>query len=288
MSQLQFLLSLVNNLLDVKMLEQGVFEPKVESFKPLEVLEFVTDMFREQMYMDGNELSYHVLEAASLRQAYDSNYEMHHLETTTMPETIFGDHMRLRQILVNLVKNASKFTRRGKVRIFVAFDPQSHFLNVHVVDTGKGIKQTEMDHLFNMFGKLKRTASQNAEGIGLGLMISKKLVEGCGGAIEARSQGENKGSSFMFSMLMAKNKKDYEPVYLATKNEIATNEKTSEFVQKTIEKVEKNKTIPQSKFSSGLPTTAEREDHHELSVRKNDSDNLISFREKAGEERFLV
>ena len=48
-SQLSFLLSLVNNLLDVKMLEQGVFEPKVESFKPIVVLDFVIDMFKEQM-----------------------------------------------------------------------------------------------------------------------------------------------------------------------------------------------------------------------------------------------
>lgn len=118
--------------------------------------------------------------------------------------------------MVNLVKNASKFTRKGKVRIFVAFDPIHHFLKVHVVDNGKGIRETEMDRLFNMFGKLKRTASQNSEGIGLGLMISKKLVEGCGGAIEARSKGENKGSSFIFSMLMTKSKKDYDPIYFAT------------------------------------------------------------------------
>ena len=95
-NQLSFLLSLVNNLLDVKMLEQGVFEPKLENFNPEEVLKFVIDMFTEQIDMDGNELSYQVIEADSLKQAYELGYETIHLEPATLPKTIYGDNLRLK------------------------------------------------------------------------------------------------------------------------------------------------------------------------------------------------
>ena len=71
-----------------------------------------------------------------------------------------------------------------------------------MVDTGKGIAHDEMDRLFNMFGKLKRTAEQNSEGIGLGLMICKQLVEINGGTIKVDSKGIDKGSVFQFTMNM--------------------------------------------------------------------------------------
>ena len=66
-----------------------------------------------------------------------------------------------------------------------------------------------MTRLFNMFGKLKRTAAMNSEGIGMGLMICKKLVEGNGGELIVKSRGENLGSSFIFSMRMSIEKKDF-------------------------------------------------------------------------------
>ena len=71
---------------------------------------------------------------------------------------------------------------------------------MHVVDSGRGITQSEMPALLSMFGKLKRTASQNSEGIGMGLMICKKLVEANRGTLSVMSEGENCGSSFVFTM----------------------------------------------------------------------------------------
>ena len=75
-------------------------------------------------------------------------------------------------------------------------------LNVHVVDTGKGIREEDMCKLFSLFGKLQRTASMNSEGIGMGLMICKSLVNINGGEINVHSDGENKGSVFSFTMRM--------------------------------------------------------------------------------------
>ena len=73
---------------------------------------------------------------------------------------------------------------------------------VHVKDNGKGIKPEEMSSLFKKFGKLRRTANLNDEGIGLGLMISQKLVSLNKGTISVRSDGENLGSIFSFTMKM--------------------------------------------------------------------------------------
>lgn len=70
---------------------------------------------------------------------------------------------------------------------------------MHVVDTGIGIRADEMDKLFNMFGKLLRTAEMNHEGIGMGLLISKNLVELNGGTIDVYSDGPGEGSVFTFT-----------------------------------------------------------------------------------------
>ena len=69
-----------------------------------------------------------------------------------------------------------------------------------MVDNGRGITESEMANLFSMFGKLKRTAKQNSEGIGMGLMICKNLIEANHGTLSVKSKGENCGSSFMFTM----------------------------------------------------------------------------------------
>lgn len=71
---------------------------------------------------------------------------------------------------------------------------------VHVVDSGKGIDASEIPLLCQKFGKLFRTAEMNSEGIGLGLMISKALVEACGGRLQIASDGVDQGSVFKFTM----------------------------------------------------------------------------------------
>ena len=75
-------------------------------------------------------------------------------------------------------------------------------LKVHIVDSGKGIRHEDIAKLFKLFGKLKRTAKMNHEGIGMGLMICQSLVEMNGGTISVNSDGENMGSTFAFTMKM--------------------------------------------------------------------------------------
>ena len=122
-----------------------------------------------------------------------------YLVSKPLPQLVLGDQVRLKQVLINLVKNAFKFTKRGKIRIIAAYDELNEMLTVHVVDTGKGIKDEEMDHLFQMFGKLLRTSDMNSEGIGMGLMICQNLVRMNKGQISTKSEGENKGSIFTFT-----------------------------------------------------------------------------------------
>ena len=121
----------------------------------------------------------------------------------------------MKQILINLVKNAMKFTLRGFIRIIASFDEASELLTLHIVDTGKGIKPDEMSKLFSMFGKLHRTAEMNSEGIGMGLMICQNLVHLNQGEITVHSEGEDKGSRFTFTMKMKKPEKK-DPIHSET------------------------------------------------------------------------
>lgn len=100
------------------------------------------------------------------------------------------------------MKNALKFTKKGFIKIIVAYDEPANMLKVHIIDNGLGIKPNDIKKLFKMFGKLRRTSELNSEGIGMGLMICQKLVELNGGEIQAFSDGKKKGSVFSFTMKM--------------------------------------------------------------------------------------
>lgn len=78
--------------------------------------------------------------------------------------------------MINLVKNALKFTQGGWVRIIATYDESEQMFKASVADNGKGIKPEEKAQLFHQFGKLMRTAEMNKEGIGMGLMICRNLV----------------------------------------------------------------------------------------------------------------
>ena len=80
------------------------------------------------------------------------------LEETQLPEVLFGDELRFKQVLVNLVKNALKFTEKGFVRILAGYDQNESLLRVHIQDSGIGIAEEEIPQLCNKFGRLYRTA----------------------------------------------------------------------------------------------------------------------------------
>jgi CheY-like chemotaxis protein len=117
------------------------------------------------------------------------------------PDAIIGDRGRLRQILVNLLANAVKFTDIGDISLSVSLkdgDKGSQIL-FRVVDTGIGIPQDMMNKIFEPFTQVQRTAGRKREGIGLGLAISKHLVELMGGKIKAESI-PGQGAIFSFTI----------------------------------------------------------------------------------------
>ena len=201
--QLNMLLCLVNDVLDIKQIGLSKFEPKLSEFSPLGTLEFILAMFKPQAEMQGTQLSFETVSSESLRFAFRHGHQKDLMSHQDLPETLEGDSLRLQQILINLTKNALKFSIRCSVRIIMAYDYTYQMLRVHIHDTGKGILEEDMPKLFSLFGKLKRTAEINSEGIGMGLMICQNLVKMNGGSIEVHSDGENKGSVFSFSMKMS-------------------------------------------------------------------------------------
>jgi signal transduction histidine kinase/DNA-binding LacI/PurR family transcriptional regulator/CheY-like chemotaxis protein len=112
---------------------------------------------------------------------------------------VYGDRTRLRQVVLNLVSNAIKFTHSGSVTMSVEL--RKHELTVRVTDTGIGIPPDEQELIFDEFRQSERTAQRGYGGIGLGLAISRRLVEMHGGRIGVHSSGEeSSGSEFYFTL----------------------------------------------------------------------------------------
>ena len=117
--------------------------------------------------------------------------------------SVMADEERLRQILYNLIGNALKFTESG--RITIEAEQSGDFLVISVKDTGKGIAKDRLEDIFNSFERLDRSSESKYEGTGLGLFITKRLVELHGGEIWARSEA-NKGTVFFFTIPVSSEK----------------------------------------------------------------------------------
>ena len=121
-----------------------------------------------------------------------------------MPRYLHGDEIRLKQVIMNLLTNAVKYTENGQVTFSVGYSrtnnkKESIVLRVAVKDTGIGIKEEDMDKLFSSFQRLDETKNRNIEGTGLGLNITKQLVEMMGGRINVESE-YGKGSTFIIEI----------------------------------------------------------------------------------------
>lgn len=171
------LLQLIDDVLDISKIEAGAMVLRPEPTDPRELCEFVRTVFAEITMKKGIKLSCHMAEG--------------------MPRALLLDRLRLRQILVNLVGNAVKFTDHGSVETNVSFERQEKNSKVTLIfevqDTGVGIPKEKRDTIFKPF--VQGEAGQKKEGTGLGLSIVQRLVERMGGTITVASI-EGQGSVF--------------------------------------------------------------------------------------------
>ena len=126
-----------------------------------------------------------------------------HAKSPKLPAFLWGDEVRLKQVLVNLTKNALKFSPMQQIKIMASYSEQNQMLEVHVSDQGKGVRADDIGKIFNLFDQGSESEREmDIEGFGMGLYISRNIVEKNGGQIDVYSAGENQGSTFMFSMKM--------------------------------------------------------------------------------------
>ena len=141
-------------------------------------------MFGSQSAEKGVKITYEHVSTLSLPGEDSLLIQKNNQSQEEIPMLI-GDERRLKQVLMNLVRNAMKFTAKGSINIKVCYRPEpENLLVIHVKDTGTGIAREDFDKLFTRFGKLTRTAAQNSDGIGLGLTMVKQIVETSGGAVD--------------------------------------------------------------------------------------------------------
>ncbi len=173
------LLSIINDILDLSKIESGRMELMEADYDLSSVLNDVANMTMPKAREKG--LAY--------KLTVDPG----------APSRLRGDEIRIRQIMLNLINNAIKYTEEGGVRIGVSYDRAAGMLCVSVEDTGIGIRGEDMERLYESFQRLDETKNRNIEGTGLGLNITKKLVEMMNGAIHVESE-YGKGSSFTAGM----------------------------------------------------------------------------------------
>lgn len=119
-----------------------------------------------------------------------------------LPNKLYGDEVRFAQVLVNLVRNALKFTRGGEVRVLMAFDAETASMWVHVQDDGLGISAEDQERIFALDTRVEENTELNKDGLGMGLAICRSIVNVYNGSIKVMSDGLGKGSCFTFSMEM--------------------------------------------------------------------------------------
>ena len=133
---------------------------------------------------------------ASVRHVYDAKSQLLALEVPSGSLTVFGDRTRLTQLFSNLLHNASKYTGAGG-RVQVQLRREGTNSAVSVRDNGAGISPEMLDRVFELFVQVRESDGRTGEGLGIGLSLARRLATMHGGSIEARSEGEGRGSEFV-------------------------------------------------------------------------------------------
>jgi len=173
------LLAIINDILDFSKIESGKMELVEDEFNLASTLNDVVNMTMARMGDKQLEFIAHV--------------------DPSIPKTLIGDEIRIRQIMINLLTNAVKYTNEGVIVLRVTKTTREYGinLNVSVKDSGVGISKKNLEKLFSSFQQVDTKKNRSVEGTGLGLVISKRLITKMGGFITVRSNyGE--GSEFRF------------------------------------------------------------------------------------------
>ncbi len=176
------LLDIINDLLDFSKIEAGKFEIVKDAYD-------VAQMMRD-------------IEVIGKTRIGDKNVTLVMDIDRQIPKLLYGDGLRIRQVILNIMNNAVKYTEEGTVTLSVrqeACDGENVQLQVSVADTGQGIRQEDLDGLFDAFTQVDIKKNQGKEGTGLGLAISRQLVELMGGQLRVESE-YGKGSRFYFTL----------------------------------------------------------------------------------------
>jgi len=175
------LLSIINNILDFSKIEAGKLEFEQSPFSLAQFMDDSLKIMGMKSHEKGLELAYRIAPG--------------------VPDRLLGDPARLRQVLLNLVDNAIKFTDKGEVVVFVASHALSEYdvvLNIAVADTGIGIARDRQRSIFGAYNQGSSSAVRRYGGTGLGLAVSAQLVDLMDGRINVRSQ-PGAGSRFRFT-----------------------------------------------------------------------------------------
>ncbi|NVJ59522.1 MAG: response regulator [Gammaproteobacteria bacterium] len=179
------LLTVLNDILDLSKIEAGKVNIEQNSFSILKMIREVGFIFTAQANNKGIRFNYDKI---------DKN----------LPEFLVGDVTRIKQVVLNLVSNAIKFTSHGSVEIKISSSPvgaKSYNVKFEVVDSGIGISQENLDGLFKAFSQADTSITRRFGGTGLGLTISSKLVGLMGGELRVQSE-EGVGSTFYFEVTL--------------------------------------------------------------------------------------
>jgi len=195
-SNASLLLSVANTMLDIQQIREGKFKLHPGRFNLMTMLEEIKSLFEFQC--NAKDLTLEIMIGADV------------------PKYITTDVNRLKQVLINLINNALKFTFEGGITVALDQDQENeHSLKFSVIDTGLGIAEEDQQKLFKMFGKLEKTENINKGGTGLGLMISDTLarllnVTKDEKGIKVESQ-IGKGSRFFFVISKTLRRSSYDP-----------------------------------------------------------------------------
>ncbi|MEE1255588.1 MAG: ATP-binding protein [Lachnospiraceae bacterium] len=187
------LLSLINDILDLSKIESGKMELVESNYCIKDIIKDVNVLISEKAKAKGLKFEQNI--------------------SPNMPTGLYGDSLRIKQIIINLLNNAVKYTHDGTVTFMLSMckvkDSNEIALYIRIRDTGIGIKQEDMEKLFAKFQRIDEQQNMNIEGTGLGMSITKQFVDMMHGTIKVKS---NYGEGSEFTVVIPQKITDYTPI----------------------------------------------------------------------------